>query len=135
MKRKIAVLVMAIASVALLWGSPAYASDYGPIFTSDTDPGGQAEWHEATDQLTVCDRQADGYGVRAWIYRPTPPGDSGNGTVLMAQEDSNSSDGCKSTSRDISESGLTSIKICLYHTENGSRVYHFCRWHSLPGRY
>src|ERR1700754_3937438 len=118
MKRRIAVLVMAIASVALFWGSPAVASDYGPIFTSDADPGGQADWSEANDQLTVCDRQADGYGARAYIYRPNP-GDSGNGTVLMAQEDSNSNDGCKSIRRDISESGLTSIKICLYRTENG----------------
>jgi hypothetical protein len=61
----------------------------------------------------VCDWEADGAGVRGYIYRPNT-GDRENGTVLIKASDGNATNGCVSVSKDIDEHINIAIKVCLY---------------------
>jgi hypothetical protein len=85
---------------------------------------GHANWIENGDRLEVCDDNPDGYGVRAYIYRPNPGGDTGNGTVLIKASDPKYDYECASASKDIDETISIYIKICRYA---GSWVGD-CKW-------
>jgi hypothetical protein len=83
MKFTRAALTMAAAASALVVGlqSPAMASDsYHVMNTGDAFGGGifdyfgEAYFTEHGDIVKVCDTDADGYGVRMYVYKDEPYG-------------------------------------------------------------
>jgi hypothetical protein len=106
------ITTFALASAFFLGVSgTAYADD---AFVHLDHALGSAYWHENGDSLEVCDDNPDGHGVRAYIYRPNPGGDAGNGTVLIKASDPSYNQICTWASQDISETISISIKVCRY---------------------
>jgi len=101
----------ALASAFFLAVAGTAQADNGYIFLNSGL--GHANWIENGDRLEVCDDNPDGYGVRAYIYRPNS-GDPGNGTVLIKASDPKYDYECASASKDISETITIYIKICRY---------------------
>lgn len=111
-RRIITVLAMASTTVLLAAGA-AHAADTWVYTASPAEYHGYASWTEDGDTLTVCDKNADGWGTRGYIYVPNQPNPA-NGTVLIKGNDPNATDGCYSYSENISETTALSIKVCLY---------------------
>ena len=123
--RTAAVFAAATAGV-LLTAGVAHADDDG---VSVLDDSGYAIWTEVGDNLQVCDRAADGWGVRGYIYVPTTTG-SANGTVMIKASDPKFDTECASVSVDLDEHIDLSIKVCNY---KGASIV-LCNWESIPGR-
>lgn len=123
--RAATVFAAATAGVLLTAGA-AHASDAG---VSVLDDSGYAIWTEDGDNLQVCDRAADGWGVRGYIYVPTTEG-SANGTVLIKASDPKYDTDCASVSVNLDEHIDLSIKVCNY---KGASIV-LCNWLSIPGR-
>ena len=82
-----------------------------------------AYWTEDGDALRVCDWSADGWGVRAYIYRPKST-DASSGEVLIKASDPKSDDNCAAASKNIPENIDIGLKVCKYR---GDRV-EYCDW-------
>ncbi|MFF3332563.1 hypothetical protein ACFYWX_23865 [Streptomyces sp. NPDC002888] len=116
---------LALAAVGLLFGAGnSYAYDAG-VYTSSSN--GWADWTEDGDKLAVCDRYADGYGVRGYIYIPNSASDPGNGTVLLKGDDPSADGACKYFTKNISETVHISIKVCEYAGD----VVKYCRYTAI----
>lgn len=127
MIRRIATILAATSAFVMLVAGTAAADDmlvYAP--NGEIEQAGSAKWTENGDLLTVCDREADGYGVRGYIYRPYAE-DYGNGTVLVKANDPSFGSGCTAVSTNISEVIPIAIKVCMY---KGDWVG-YCRWRSI----
>ncbi|MFE5487488.1 hypothetical protein [Streptomyces sp. NPDC056527] len=86
-------------------------------YTTDDNPGGKAKFGWDGDQITVCDEQSDGYGVRARVM-------NSQGATLMMLQDPNSTDGCYTGSRNITDGIGVRVEVCLY---KGGIYTYFCR--------
>jgi hypothetical protein len=113
MIRRITTILAATSAFVMLVVGTATADEVVYAWNPDTDYAGSAYWTENGDTLEVCDLDADGAGVRGYIYQPNA-GDHGNGTVLIKASDGNSTDGCVSVAKNISETITIAIKVCLY---------------------
>ena len=105
-----ATVFAAAAAGVLLTAGAAHAAD---AYVSVLDDSGYATWTENGDNLQVCDRAADGWGVRGYIYRPYD-GDPENGEVLIKASDPKYDTDCASVSKNLSETIPLSIKVCNY---------------------
>ena len=116
------------ATAILLATSTAQAADVLVNTAWPYEGRGSALWTENGDLLIVCDNWSDGWGARGYIYVPKA-GDPENGTVLIKGDDPKHSetDGCRSYSKNISETTALSIKVCLYH---GTEVK-YCDYRSI----
>lgn len=119
MIRRITTVLAATGTLVLLATGVAAADPLVWTWNSDTPYAGSAQWTENGDTLEVCDRAADGAGVRGYIYRPNS-GDHENGTVLIKASDGNATNGCVTASKDIDENITIAMKVCLYR---GSAVF------------
>ncbi|WKK26295.1 hypothetical protein QZH56_12270 [Streptomyces olivoreticuli] len=109
---------------ALGMTQPAWAADITTVYT--TDYAGHASWDDGARKLTVCDDKADGWGTRAYVYRPNS-GDPGNGTVLLKVNDPNASGPCQHGYLASNPGGHISLKVCSYQ---GARVED-CDWKKI----
>jgi hypothetical protein len=112
MVRRITTILAATSAFIMLVVGTATADELVYAWNSNTYKAGSALWTENGDTLFVCDRAADGAGTRGYIFQPTD--NQGNGTVLIKASDSNSTDGCVSAAKNISETIAIAIKVCLY---------------------
>lgn len=112
MVRRITTILAATSAFVMLVVGTATADEIVYAWNANTDYAGSALWTENGDTLSVCDRAADGGGTRGYIFQPTDT--NGNGTVLIKASDSNSTDGCVSVAKNISETISIGIKVCLY---------------------
>ena len=106
-------VAVAVAAVGVVINAGIASAADGYVYTADNS--GYADWIENGDTLTVCDRVADSWGTRAYIYVPDSPG-SANGTVLIKGDDPKTTDGdgCHSFAKDISETTRLSLKVCNF---------------------
>lgn len=118
-------LAATAASVMFVSGT-ASASDTS---LSTPDHAGAASWTENGDTLRICDNDPDGWGVRAYVYRPNAA-DPWNGTVLIKGNDPKFDNDCTAVSEDVDEYIRLSIKVCLY---KGASIKN-CSYRSIPGR-
>ena len=118
-------LAAAAAGVMVTAGS-AYAND---AYVEVLDGSGSAFWVENGDTLRVCDSEADGWGVRGYIYVPDFAG-SADGAVMIKASDPSAADGCVSVSKDLPEQIDLSIKVCNY---KGDSIV-LCNHATIPGR-
>jgi hypothetical protein len=119
-------MLAAAAAGVMVTAGTAHASDAGLYVL---DGSGHATWTENGDTLQVCDDEADGWGVRGYIYVPNS-GDPANGTVLIKASDPKFDSECKSVSVNLDESIDLSIKVCNYQ---GDSII-LCAYESIPGR-
>lgn len=126
MKRRITTVFAAAAGFVLLSAGAAYAHDQLVTSWNNGYERGYAKWTENGDSLLVCDEMADGWGIRGYIFKPTDI--YGNGTVILKVNDSNSTDGCVSVSKNVDETTPLGIKVCTYA---GSEVSN-CDWEQIP---
>jgi hypothetical protein len=111
-RRILGVSAGAIA-LAFVATTNAYAADYS-IQTDDGAPGGKLSFVTNGDVMTVKDQEADGWGVKAWVWvdgtlkYTLQAGGNGNTDTARA------SDG---GSHDLPENKKLHVRVCL-HKEN-----------------
>ncbi|MFI6095775.1 hypothetical protein ACIA8G_09495 [Lentzea sp. NPDC051213] len=109
MKAKSFAIGALVAVGALLGtGTASAETDIPWTYTTDDNPGGKAKFTAHGDRVTVCDEQADGWGVVAKIRRAS------NNEVFFEINDSNASDGCKEKTKNIPDGVDVELHVCLY---------------------
>jgi hypothetical protein len=109
MKAKSFAIGALVAVGSLLGTGTAFAeTDIPWIYTTDDNPGGKAKFTAHGDRVTVCDEQADGWGVIARIRRAS------NNDVFFEIRDSNASDGCKEKTENLPDGVDVELQVCLY---------------------
>ncbi|MDQ0602977.1 hypothetical protein QF037_007322 [Streptomyces canus] len=100
-------------ALALSLSTNAFAADYS-VQTDDGDPGGKLSFVSDGDIMTVKDQEADGWGVKAWVWidgnlqYTLQAGGNGNTDTARA------SDG---GSHNLPEGKTLKVRVCL-HKEN-----------------
>lgn len=133
MRRLSAGLVATGAMVATMLGASTASAapapqgpDGGPVQAKNG--GGQARtWmagSSADSNLEACDRRANGWGIRGYLYRPTP-GKPSDGRVLLSVSDGsyNGWNACKVVAKVMPDHDLN-LKVCEYR---GARL-RYCEW-------
>jgi hypothetical protein len=123
LKKVFGTLGMAIVAVfmTLLVSNPAMAyDDY--FSTNDGDPGGRLWWTANGDVVKVCDIEADGWGVRAYIQHIH------SGEYLLAYEVNVGGNGNCTTHQasqggryDLPEGDKVDLYLCLTRTIDGEK--------------
>ncbi|WP_327343961.1 hypothetical protein [Streptomyces europaeiscabiei] len=102
----------AAAAVATLIGltaaSPAMADDEGPLWHGNR---GTVKFEDDGDDITVCDKRADGAGVTGYLERLNA---DGNGLVYVIKQEDGGDAGCNRSDNDYDMRGNIShgLRIC-----------------------
>ncbi|MGW4498778.1 hypothetical protein ACWENR_09180 [Micromonospora sp. NPDC004336] len=121
MLRRIASLsaatVLAVATSVTVAAGPAMAGENAMAWTySGGTARGQAVWYHDGDSLKVCDMSADGRGIRGVVYSYDSAG--GFWVNEFSVADSNSSDGCKSGSKNVPDGRRVEVVVYQYWSDS-----------------
>ncbi|MET8148294.1 hypothetical protein ACIBSW_27015 [Actinoplanes sp. NPDC049668] len=109
----LAASALAVVTSVTVAASPAMAGANAMAWTYDGGTArGQAVWYHDGDSLKVCDMDADGRGVRGVIYSYNSSGDFWENEFTVT--DSNSSDGCKTGSKNVPDGRKIEVLVYQY---------------------
>ncbi|MFJ3520454.1 MULTISPECIES: hypothetical protein [unclassified Streptomyces] len=115
MKRRFAFAGAVTAGLVMLSGGVAWAGVGANIQTTDSTPGGRAVFVPDGDKVVVCDQQADGYPVVAYLRRHDGP--------LWSTTRVGGVTNCAQRVVDIPEGEKLTLTVCLVINGKDS----FCR--------
>ncbi|MFC9469192.1 hypothetical protein [Streptomyces coelicoflavus] len=109
---RLAVTGAAVTLLGLTAASPALASDEGPLWYGDR---GTVTFNDDGDDITVCDKRADGYGVTGYLERLNS---TGTGVVWVIKEDDGGDAGCdrSNTGYDMIGNIQHGLAVCWHGT-------------------